>query len=314
MTAPALLLALALSTQAPPPAPEASPADPGSTVVAELDVVGRPPGPALWRARRGDSQVVILGTVSPLPHSLAWDQARVGRALDGARVLLTPPVAEVGLLDMPSLAVKAIRARTRTPLASRTPPDIYRRVLAAAQVARTPPEKLEGWRAAVTGFILENDFQKAAGLSRAKPASTVVRMAKTRRVPVRAMVRLRGTPLAEALLKMDEARGATCLDGAARDVQWQAAHAVPAARAWAAGHVSEARAEDDRGEFERCVFEAPSTRAMIDRGVADGLAAVEAELGRPGKAVVVVDLKYLAAANGLLDRLKARGAEITTPP
>lgn len=309
-----LLLSLALLAQAPPPpAPEAGAQDAGSTVVAELEVVGRPPGPALWRARRGDSQVVILGAVSPLPHSLEWDQARVGRALDGARVLLTPPVARAGLIDLPGLAIKAVRARTGRPLAEQTPPAVYARVREAAAAANLAPQKLDGWRPVAAAVLLENAFVKNAGLSTAKPASTVARLAKARGVPVRPMAKLKAMPLLDALVRLDGPHGVQCLDGAAADVRWQAAHAVPAAHAWAEGRVTEARAHDRPRNLDTCL-EGSAVRAMIDRGVADGLAAVEAELSRPGKAVVVVDLSYLATANGLLDRLRARGAEITTPP
>ncbi len=36
-------------------------------------------------------------------------------------------------------------------------------------------------------------------------------------------------------------------------------------------------------------------------------------LSRPGKTVALVDLTYLDRTNGLLDRLKARGAVISIP-
>ena len=314
MTAPALLLSLALLAQAPPvAAPPPAAFDPGSTVVAELEVVGRPPGPAMWRARRGDSQVIILGAVSPLPHSLEWDQARVGRALDGARVLLTPPVARAGLVDLPGLLIKMMRARTGRPLAQTVPPLVYARVAQAAAIAHLPPQKLDGWKPVAAALILETSFLRAAGLSTAKPASTVTKLARARDVPVRPMARIKAMPLLDALAQLEGPRATACLDGAATDVTWEAAHAVPAARAWSEGRVSEARVHDHPSNLEQCL-EGSAVRAMIDRGVADGLAAVEAELGRPGKAVVVVDLKYLAVANGLLDRLRARGAEITLPP
>ena len=53
---------------------------------------------------------------------------------------------------------------------------------------------------------------------------------------------------------------------------------------------------------------------MLERGTADFTAAIEAELNHPGKAVAVIDLRYLLRANGVLDRLKAQGDTITVPP
>src|SRR5688572_14036097 len=81
-------LALWLSVRSGAQAPLEPGADDTSAVVEALEVTARAPGPALWRAKRGESEVVILGGVTPLPHSLVWDQVRVDRALDGAQELL----------------------------------------------------------------------------------------------------------------------------------------------------------------------------------------------------------------------------------
>src|SRR5689334_1733469 len=69
-----------------------------SPLVEALEVIAKPPGPALWRVSRGDSEVVIVGTVSPIAHQQAWDSRRVERALTGARLLLTPPKTKAGPL------------------------------------------------------------------------------------------------------------------------------------------------------------------------------------------------------------------------
>src|SRR5579875_2918426 len=62
---------------APSPPASVAPRSDESAVVQELEVVGRRPGPALWRVTRGDSEVVIVGGLSPLPHSLHWNETRV---------------------------------------------------------------------------------------------------------------------------------------------------------------------------------------------------------------------------------------------
>ena len=309
-----LALGPAAAAQAPPQSPVSDAAEDGaSTVVSELEVVARPQGPAMWRVKKGGSEVIILGAISPLPHSLAWDERRLERALDGARVLLTAPAAQVSLFDAPGLAIDVLRLRTKVPLDKRVPPATYARVLAAARTAQLDPAKIEGWKPSATGVQLVFAFEKAAGLSRAKPSSTVFRLARAHHVPTRPIASLKAAPLFSALLKQSEAHQIDCLEAAAAEVQWLAAHAQPAARAWAEGHVADARAHLAPSVFDRCVFELPSARALLNKGVADGVAAVEGELAKPGKAVAVVDLRYLTAANGLLDQLRARGAEITVP-
>ena len=173
----ALLLAVSLlagatvAEAAPPPAPATfspQPAEDGSALVAELEVVGRPPGPAMWRVRRGDSEVLILGAVSPLPHALAWDDARVRRAIAGARIVLEPPVASAGLLDAPAIAIDLVRAHALKPLVQRVPPPLYARVLDVARIAQVDPAKLSGWRAMPAGAVI---LQNSASTPACRPAS-----------------------------------------------------------------------------------------------------------------------------------------------
>ncbi len=322
MRSPALLAAASLLTSAsaadaqPPaaPPPVAAAAEDGSALVAELEIVGRPPGPAMWRVRRGGSEVVILGAVSPLPQSLRWDEAQVGRALDGARQLLTPPEAQVSLFDGPVAALQFVRLRALTPLNRRTPPPLYARVAAAARVAHADPAKLNGWRPAAAGGWLLADFYKAAGLSLAKPTSTVVRLAKARRVPVRPILRVSGAPFLSAFADMGEPQQQRCLEAAVDEVDWQAGHARPTAEAWAAGRVDGARAGRSHALWSSCLEQLPNVRALQERGVAQAFSAMDAALREPGRTVAVVDLRYLDTRNGLLDRLRATGATVDVPP
>ena len=307
------LLAAALASQPPAPAPPAVPTEEGSTVVAELEVVARPPGPAMWRVSRGGSEVLILGAVSPLPHTLQWDDRRVRRALDGARLLLAPPQAQAGVFELPGLAIKLLRMKSATPLEARTPPALYARVLAAARIAHADPKRYQGWRPAAAGALLLLDFQKAAGLSNAKPGSTVERLAKAARVPVRPLARIRAAPFMDVLARLDDAHQQQCLSAAVDEVVLEAGRAASTARAWAVGRLAEVRAQRSEAAWDRCILDAPTARALIDRGTADAVAAVEDALRRPGRTVAVVDLRFLDRRDGLLDRLRARGAEVTAP-
>ena len=300
----------------PPPAPApAAAGDDGSTLVAELEVMARPQGPAMWRVRRGGSEVVILGSVSPLPQSLQWDQGRVQRALVGARqLLLTTPEATLGLLDAPGAAIQVVRLRALTPLPKRTPPALYARVVAAAHVARIDPAKLSGWRPATAGGLLIGAFQHAAGLSMAKPGSTVARLARAAHVPVREVTRVSAMPLMSTIVRMDEPQQQRCLAAAVDEVDWEAGHAVPLAQAWAVGRLDRARAERTQALWSSCLENLPTLRALDERGVAQAYTAIQAALNQPGRTVAVVDLRYLDTKNGLLDRLRASGAQVDLPP
>lgn len=263
--------------------------------------------------RRGAGEVVILGATSPLPHRLEWNTRPLQKALDGAKLLLAPPAPALNPFETPGLVAKFLSLRSRTPLAKRAPPAAYARVLQAAAVARTDPKVLQGWDPGVAGFLLLGRFERAAGLSRGKPGTTVERLARAAHVPVRPLARVRAVSALDAFVRMDERRQGECLAAAADTVLWEAGHAVPAAEAWAAGRLAEARRHRTDAAFDVCLEGAPGARALVDRSLADSLAAVETALAGGGRTVAVIDLRLLDRRGGLLDRLRARGAEVAVP-
>jgi hypothetical protein len=58
---------------------------------------------------------------------------------------------------------------------------------------------------------------------------------------------------------------------------------------------------------------APGGPALLGQQVSQSADALTEALNRPGVTVAVVDLAFLLPANGVLDRLKASGATITSP-
>src|SRR6185312_15868712 len=61
--------------------------------------VQAPPGPAMWHVTRGDSEVWILGTVGAMPSDLAWNRQALAELIEGARTVLMPPRASIGILE-----------------------------------------------------------------------------------------------------------------------------------------------------------------------------------------------------------------------
>ena len=57
---------LALACAAPLPAQE---------LLDEVLVTGEQPGPAMWKAKRGDHTLWIVGTLRPLPSKMTWRSA-----------------------------------------------------------------------------------------------------------------------------------------------------------------------------------------------------------------------------------------------
>lgn len=325
MTAAAPALAQAPAPQpAPPPAGPSvtlSPttAAPGedSAVVEELLVVAHLPGPAIWRVQKGDATLIIVGSVTPLRHLQKWDTRRVEHALDGADLLLMPPAAKTGVTDVAKLMFGGL-GKLRQPggrtLEGALPPELRARFVEARTRARKDAKRYASWKPAVAGFMVLEDFRESAGLSDAKPGSTILRMAEAKRVKVKPMTQLRTAGLASSIGKLSDAQNLECLDGALTELEREGADPVGFGDAWANGDLHRVRATYGALPLERCLYDTPGVNAALQRGVADATATVLKTLDKPGKTVAVIDMSFLLRRDGVLDRLKAAGAEITVPP
>ena len=293
----------------------APPAD-DSSVVTELEPVQvNLPGPALWRVSRGDSQVIILGYVRPLPHGLDWPKGRLLHALDGAHALLVPPEPTLGVLDTVGLLLSLGRLQNpqgRTLSQVLSPGDFQAYAHAVAR-SHLPAKHYDRYRPVVAGAALIGDVRRAEGLSSEKPVSTVQRLARQLQVRVQTMGRIKAAPLLKIVLSLDEAHGLACFRQEMAEIAWETAGARAAAEAWGRGDVSRLRQLRSQIGLAQCLEDLPGIQALTERGTADAVTAIDEALSRPGKTVALVDLTYLDRTNGLLDRLKARGAVISVP-
>jgi hypothetical protein len=297
-------------------AQQTTPAPDASAVVDELDPVQVTlPGPALWKVTRGDSQVVILGFIRPLPHMLNWEKGRLVHALDGAHALLIPPEPRLGMFDMAGLMINpgAFQNARGRKLAEVLPPPDYTAFHQLGATARSNTAKMERYKPVVAGGYLISDYRRAAGLSSEKPVTTVVKLAKAMHVPVREAGRMKASPLLKILGSMSDSASLSCYRAEARQLQWEISSSRAASEAWAHGDMKALRRLSIKDDGLACLEDVPSAQALIDRGVAEGVAVMDDALSRPGKTVALVDMRYLDRAGGILDRLKARGAVISVP-
>ncbi len=306
--------------QTPPPLAqtvELFPQDPGSAVVEELQVVARPPGPALWLVEKGGAKLYVVGSAPPLPHQLKWDSPRLNRAMDQASLALVPPEASVGPLQVTKFFLTGGGGVRYGPfsknLEDRLPPDLKARFVSARERAGRTAVPYKDWKPAVAGFILLSDFRQAAGLSEAKPVSTIERMAKAKGVKVKAMSQYRLGPILASAGKLSDEANLACLRDALTELEYDGAHPTDIGTDWANGDLASVRARYSSSAAQRCVMRAPGGPALLAQQIAQSTDALNEALNRPGVTIAVVDLAFLLPANGVLDRLKASGATITSP-
>jgi len=282
-----------------------------SPLVEALEVVARPPGPALWRVSRGDAEVVILGTISPFPHAQTWDDRRLRRNLTGARQLLAPARLSGGGRALFAYAFgerSRLRAPADAPLETRLPPELAARFAGAAKAALQSPDKYDRWKPAAAGFLLMADFDEAAGLSRAKPANTVTRLARSLKIPVRPAGKLDLPDLMRGFGRLDDAQHLACLDVALEQVERLAGAPGELGRAWANADLRTM----NRLYNARTAGTCPLLNPVIDRQVAETSALLDQALNAPGRTVAMVDMSLLLQPGGVLDRLAATGPSGTT--
>ena len=316
----ALALSLLLAGQTTPPPPTvdlgAAPAQDESAVVAELTVMAKPPGPAIWLAEKDGAKLYIVGAAQPLPHQLKWSSPRLEKALDKASLVLVPPEASVGVTQIAGFVLRfggGLRQPLGKSLEDQLPPDLKTRFTESRLQARKSAGEYKNWKPAVAGFLLLSDFRQAAGLSEAKPVSTIERMAKARKLKVKAVGQYRMSAVTTIASKLSADDQLYCLRVALDEIAYDGANSTTIGRDWAEGDLGSVRARYRASAAQRCLMHAPGGAALLEKGLAQTADAMTEALKRPGVTVAVVDLGFLLPANGVLDRLKASGATITSP-
>lgn len=300
----------------PPPTAPAAPPDPGeSAVIQELEVIGHFPGPRMWRVNKGGGEVVILGGLSPLPHSLEWNTLRVEKALDGAREALLPPTGRVGALDALYIIFHAgdLRLPAGETLEGKLGPEAFKRFEAQRARAKTPLKRYETLKPAVAVGLLNADVVKAIGYSSAKPGSSVKMLADRRHVRTRSEGGLPVPQAFRALVRLSDAESRVCVSAVLDELDGLEGHGRALADAWANGDLAAVRSQYIESGVDRCLAGSPGLSALREKLTRDAVGSIDRALGQGGKTLAVVDLKLLLQPNGVLDRLKAEGAEITVP-
>ena len=305
------MLVMVLGTLAAPvraqvPEPEMSP------LVAGLEVIAKTPGPALWRISRGDSKVVVLGTVSPILHQLTWNAAPLRRQLTGARQLLVPsrPTGMAKAMLAFTFRDRArLRVDTDSPLSQRLPPEMAARFAADAAAVHQPMSKYDRWKPTLAGLMLLDDFDKAAGLSRGKPIITVTRLAGKMGVPVMSAGKVDVAAVLKDGTKLSDTQQIACLATLLEQLERLAGAPGALGRAWAKADLRAV----NRLYTPRVLQDCPLLKPLLDRAVDETAALVERALQSPGRSVAVIDMSLLLRPEGVLDRLSAAGARVDAP-
>jgi len=266
--------------------------------------------PLMWQVTKGGSTVYLLGIVQPMPKGLEWNDAGVREALKGARQLLLPPKASVGLFEgLWYLAWHSddVYLPGKTPMESTLPAALRARFVALRKKIHRDSDRYAGLRPPLAGLRLEGDFLKARGLTPDEPADHLRHIAHGFGVSTRSIADYEAIPMLKQLPIMSKAANEGCVKALLDDIDAISIHAVPAADAWVNGDLAMLKATFSEQRFESCIQSLPSFAALIARSVSDSVAVARTALAKPGKSVIVVSVGTLLRRGGLIDRLKAEG-------
>lgn len=312
-------------------AQQAPPAD-GIRTEAPVVVQGEQPGPGMWIVRKGDHDLYLLGTLSPLPAKMQWQAVPLQRVLANAQEVIRMRGVQIdadvgffrGLLLLPKL------------LGARDNPDgkTLREVVSPASYERWQGLKaryigndggVEKRRPLFAAQELYTAAMKKNGLDTRDPVWPVVEKAIKEHHPTVTVVKETivikdPKPLLQEWSKttLDDL---ACFDNTLARIETDLDAMRARANAWATGDMPALRALPPAYQWEAC--SAAVTEAGIGKRLGFGdaraklrakwLAAAEAALEKNAVSFAALPLNDLLGANGYLAALQAKGYAVIAP-
>ena len=308
------LLAAALAISLAWPVMAQTPAalvDPDATLVEELVVTARLPGPAWWRVSDADTTVYVLGIPSIAPKHQQWDRLIFDRRLTGANAVILPfNGLRVKLTGAPGALIALMRLKSGKPFETSLDPATRTRFTAARTKIGQPAERYKTNSPLAAGLLLINDYRDQASLTTTDPIKLIRYLAQRDRVKIVQRAYDLG-PLIGAMSRTSASAGRTCLDESLREAEAGPGGVLTASRAWADGRVADALQAER--SYERCLAAAPGALAFDTKVKIDMMNDIIAAMRTPGHAIAVVQLRPLLAKGGVLDRLEEVGYDVKTP-
>jgi hypothetical protein len=266
--------------------------------------------PSWWHVTAGSSEVWIIGTPNQAPKGFTWDTHPLEQRLKGANALIIEPQAKGGLRMVGDLFGAMGGLHSGQPLESTLPPPLRERFQAARTAIGQGPGKYAGWKPTAAGVFLTQDFLKAQNLAAGEAMQTVRRLARGAGVNEAPSGSYEGFPLITAAEHLSPSGQETCLSASLHAIELGAGRVRAAAQDWARGviHPNPTDPAD-----QACFNVMPELKTLNDRLIGEEAQAVADALRRPGHSVAVFDLGATTMPGGVLDRLRARGLNVSAP-
>ena len=293
--------------------------------IEEITVIGRYPGPPLWKVTSGDRTLWIFGDLSPVPEGLDWDSRNAERVLDRAEGVIGGPrvsamtLNPIRLFRLYRAARRLVRLPEGTTLADQMPPELYARY--AALRSRYLPdadEDDEDVRPTLAALRLYAAALDDTGLTTDSDVGKKIarRMRRSGADEADVLVKTEPETVLDELAKITPEAELACFASIMTSIETDLGGMKERANAWAIGDVEALKRfdyPDSQGNCLAMLFTVDGLADLRDTLYATWLDEAERALAAYDTSFSVLPMRDLVAADGLLAQLAARGYTVTAP-
>ncbi|MDR3509226.1 MAG: TraB/GumN family protein [Caulobacteraceae bacterium] len=267
-------------------------------------------GPAWWRVSDGRSEVWILGAPQVAPRDFSWDTSALERRLATAPTLIVGPQSKDKLQEAGLLFNGLVDLRSPTPMEATLPPALRQQFVATREAIGQGPRRYAGWKPAVAGVMLSGDYFKARDLQPQLVESQVRKLARAKGIKEVPSGEFDPTAMIHSARTLNEPGQQTCLAASLHTLSVGADRMRDMAAGWARGEIQVIPLDSvDRA----CLAAAPGFSVLTEHAAALESNAVAQALSSSPHAVAIFDLRTIVMPGGVLERLRARGLQVSGP-
>ncbi len=298
----------------------ASPPAPETSVMDEVVVTGEHTGPGMWHVRRGDANLWIMGSMSPLPKGITWRSKQLEELLATTNQVVVQKPFDIGIARVLWLLIterSLLMIGGGKRLKDVMPPGLYARFSVQRTQYVDDDKKWERFRPLIAAAFLQQAAFHQVGLSTRLDLGAAVRLlAKKHGVRLEELKIAGVHDVLDALKTMPPATENACVDASLVTVEKDLPRLVERAQAWATGNIERIDRLKEPSEVDAC-------RTALDQGAGASdliaqvrhtwMASMEGYLRSGATTVAVVNMDILLEKGGLLDELRAKGYAIDAP-
>ncbi len=306
------------------PATAQTPSGGEPPTIEEITVIGRYPGPPLWRVSSGERVLWIFGDLTPVPKGLSWDPRNAERVLDRADAVIGPMRIRAPTFNPIKIfrMLRAARRLSRLPgdstLADVLPPDLYARYDTLRRRHMPDDKRTEQLRPALAALRLHGAALDDVGLTLdtgvMKTIERLMKRSDAEEAPTN--VETEAATVLEELEKVTREAELNCFATVLTTLETDLDGMKERAQAWATGDVDALQRfdyPDAQGDCLAMLFSSSGIKDLGDELFAKWLREAEHALATYDTTFSVLPIRELIAADGLLAQLETRGYTVTPP-